>query len=336
MDRAGVRDAALPRRAARGRRPGSTPTSASSSKPRSRREHELRERLQGPSALRDALKQPQRRGTACQLRAARRRLRAHVLRAPPRAGPDRLHGLRGGRARAAIPFVFATAAMIVAVRGARARWPPLMLTGAVGTVITAYAQSPLLLTVGITLAAVGPLPALPRFSPGIVLMMILERHRRGRGDRADRRPRQPSAASALGSAFTGIARNQTGGYRAAARHARGDPRRLRPPHRACVRATTRSASATSPAMITTTRSVDQRRRQPLRRCRAPWPPFSSPPSTCPAHGRGKRVGEELVQADLPALGGLRQLEQDPVLNSVDDRTRSRSSWRRPPSARRSA
>jgi MFS family permease len=108
---------------------------------------------------------------------------------------------------AAIPFGFATAAMMVAARrpGGLA---PLMITGAVGTVITAYAQSPLLLTVGITLAAVGLLAALPRFwigpttilngtaaAAGIALIAVLG-----------------NLGGFVGPAFTGIAKDQTGGY----------------------------------------------------------------------------------------------------------------------------
>ena len=107
---------------------------------------------------------------------------------------------------AAIPFGFATAAMIVAARrpGGLA---PLMLAGAVGTVITAYAQSPLLLTVGITLAAVGLLAALPRFwigpttilsgtaaAAGIALIAVLGK-----------------LGGFVGPAFTGIAKNQRAG-----------------------------------------------------------------------------------------------------------------------------
>ena len=108
---------------------------------------------------------------------------------------------------AAIPFGFATVAMIVASRrpGGLAG---LMLTGAVGTVITAYAQSPLLLTLGITLAAVGLLAALPRFwigptallggtaaAAGIALIAVLG-----------------NLGGFVGPAFTGIAEDQTGGY----------------------------------------------------------------------------------------------------------------------------
>jgi ACS family tartrate transporter-like MFS transporter len=108
---------------------------------------------------------------------------------------------------AAIPFAFATAAMLVASRrpGGIA---PLMLTGAAGTAITAYAQSPLLLTIGITLAAVGLLAALPRFwagptallsgtaaAAGIALVAVLG-----------------NLGGFIGPAFTGIAQDRTGGY----------------------------------------------------------------------------------------------------------------------------
>jgi MFS family permease len=108
---------------------------------------------------------------------------------------------------AAIPFGFATAAMIAASRrpGGLA---PLMVTGAAGTLITAYAQSPLLLTLGITLAAVGLLAALPRFwigptamlsgtaaAAGIALVAVLG-----------------NLGGFVGPAFTGIAKDQSGGY----------------------------------------------------------------------------------------------------------------------------
>jgi MFS transporter, ACS family, tartrate transporter len=108
---------------------------------------------------------------------------------------------------AAIPFGFATAAMIVASRrpGGIA---PLMATGAAGTLITAYARSPLLLTLGITLAAIGLLAALPRFwigptallggtaaAAGIALVAVLG-----------------NLGGFVGPAFTGIAKDSSGGY----------------------------------------------------------------------------------------------------------------------------
>ena len=171
-----------------------------------RREHELRERL-GPERVRDAL--------------ANGRVWAYglvnfVLLA---AGfgltffvPDLVQDRTGYTdfevgVLAAIPFGFATAAMIVASRrpGGLA---PLMVTGAAGTLITAYAQSPLLLTLGITLAAVGLLAALPRFwigptallggsaaAAGIALVAVLG-----------------NLGGFVGPAFTGIAKDQTGGY----------------------------------------------------------------------------------------------------------------------------
>jgi MFS transporter, ACS family, tartrate transporter len=107
----------------------------------------------------------------------------------------------------AIPFTFATVAMIVASRrhGGLAL---LMLTGAAGTLITAYSHSPVLLTFGITLAAVGLLAALPRFwigpttllsgtaaAAGIALVAVLG-----------------NLGGFVGPAFTGIAKDQTGGY----------------------------------------------------------------------------------------------------------------------------
>jgi MFS transporter, ACS family, tartrate transporter len=108
---------------------------------------------------------------------------------------------------AAIPFGFATVAMIVASRRAGGLAAP-MLTGAAGTVITAYAQSPLLLTVGITLGAVGLLSALPRFwagptalfdgsaaAAGIAMIAVLG-----------------NLGGFLGPAFTGIAEDSSGGY----------------------------------------------------------------------------------------------------------------------------
>ena len=108
---------------------------------------------------------------------------------------------------AAIPFGFATAAMIFAARrgGGIAG---LMAMGAAGTLITAYAQSPLLLTLGITLAAVGLLAALPRFwvgptallsgtaaAAGIALIAVLG-----------------NLGGFVGPAFTGIAEDSSGGY----------------------------------------------------------------------------------------------------------------------------
>ena len=171
-----------------------------------RREHELRERL-GPERVRDALKSRSVWGYGLVnfvLLAAGFGLTFFV----PHLVQDRT-GYTDFEVGvlAAIPFGFATAAMIVAARrpGGLA---PLMLTGAVGTVITAYAQSPLLLTVGITLAAVGLLAALPRFwigpttilsgtaaAAGIALIAVLG-----------------NLGGFVGPAFTGIAKDQTGGY----------------------------------------------------------------------------------------------------------------------------
>jgi hypothetical protein len=108
---------------------------------------------------------------------------------------------------AAIPFGFATVAMILASRRGSGLAAP-MLTGAAGTLITAHAQSPLLLTVGITLGAVGLLSALPRFwagptalfdgsaaAAGIALIAVLG-----------------NLGGFLGPAFTGIAEDNSGGY----------------------------------------------------------------------------------------------------------------------------
>ena len=108
---------------------------------------------------------------------------------------------------AAIPYAFATAAMVIASRRGSGLTVP-VLVGAAGTLITAYAQSPLLLTVGITLAAVGLLSALPRFwvlptaflsgtaaAAGIALVAAVG-----------------NLGGFVGPAFTGIAEDQTGGF----------------------------------------------------------------------------------------------------------------------------
>jgi ACS family tartrate transporter-like MFS transporter len=108
---------------------------------------------------------------------------------------------------AAVPFGVATAAMIAASRRDGGLAAP-MLTGAIGTLITAYAQSALLLTLGITLAAVGLLAALPRFwigptallsgsaaAAGIALVAVLG-----------------NLGGFVGPAFTGIAEDSSGGY----------------------------------------------------------------------------------------------------------------------------
>ena len=98
-DRARVRDAALPRRAARGRGLA-RPRRARVPRSRGRGASTSCARRSGASACATRSAAAQRVGVrARQLRAARGRLRAHLLRAPPRPGPDRLHGLRGGRAR---------------------------------------------------------------------------------------------------------------------------------------------------------------------------------------------------------------------------------------------
>jgi MFS transporter, ACS family, tartrate transporter len=108
----------------------------------------------------------------------------------------------------AIPYGFATAAMVIVSR----RGGGLVacaLVGAAGTVITAYAQSPLLLTIGVTLAAVGILSALPLFwalptaflsgtaaAAGIALVAVLG-----------------NLGGFVGPAFTGIAEDQTGSFK---------------------------------------------------------------------------------------------------------------------------
>jgi MFS family permease len=107
----------------------------------------------------------------------------------------------------AIPYGFATAAMVIAARRGTGLTVP-VLVGAAGTLVTAYAQSPLLLTFGITLAAVGILSALPRFwvlptaflggtaaAAGIALVAAVG-----------------NLGGFVGPAFTGIAEDSTGGF----------------------------------------------------------------------------------------------------------------------------
>jgi ACS family tartrate transporter-like MFS transporter len=108
----------------------------------------------------------------------------------------------------AIPYGFATVAMIVVARRGGGLVAP-ALVGAAGTVLTAYAQSPLLLTVGITLAAVGILSTLPVFwalptaflsgtaaAAGIALIAAVG-----------------NLGGFAGPAFTGIAEDQTGDFK---------------------------------------------------------------------------------------------------------------------------
>ncbi|MEA2332335.1 MAG: hypothetical protein QOH58_2473, partial [Thermoleophilaceae bacterium] len=107
----------------------------------------------------------------------------------------------------AIPYGFATVAMVLAARRGTGLTVP-MLVGAAGTLLTAYAQSTLLLTFGITLAAVGILSALPRFwamptsflsgtaaATGIALIAAVG-----------------NLGGFVGPAFTGIAEDSTGGF----------------------------------------------------------------------------------------------------------------------------
>jgi MFS transporter, ACS family, tartrate transporter len=115
---------------------------------------------------------------------------------------------------AAIPYGVATAAMLlIAARADRApsRRPYVvvpLLAGAVGCVLTAYAQSPLALTVAITLSAVGLLSAIPVFwafptglfsgtaaAAGIALVAAIG-----------------NLGGFAGPAFTGIAEDSTGGF----------------------------------------------------------------------------------------------------------------------------
>ena len=108
----------------------------------------------------------------------------------------------------AIPYGFATAAMVIVARRGGGLVVP-ALVGAAGTVLTAYAHSPLLLTVGITLAAVGILSALPVFwalptaflsgtaaAAGIALIAAIG-----------------NLGGFAGPAFTGIAEDQTGSFK---------------------------------------------------------------------------------------------------------------------------
>jgi ACS family tartrate transporter-like MFS transporter len=107
----------------------------------------------------------------------------------------------------AIPYGFATAAMLIAARRGTSLTAPI-LVGAAGTVLTAYAQNVVLLTVSITLAAVGILSALPRFwafptaflrgsaaAAGIALVAAIG-----------------NLGGFVGPAFTGIAEDSTGGF----------------------------------------------------------------------------------------------------------------------------
>jgi MFS transporter, ACS family, tartrate transporter len=108
----------------------------------------------------------------------------------------------------AIPYGFATAAMLIVARRGSGL-VGLALVGAAGTVLTAYAQSPLLLTIGVTLAAVGILSALPVFwalptaflsgtaaAAGIALIAAIG-----------------NLGGFVGPAFTGIAEDQTGSFK---------------------------------------------------------------------------------------------------------------------------
>ena len=108
----------------------------------------------------------------------------------------------------AIPYGFATAAMLIVARRGSG-FVPLALVGAVGTVVTAYAQSPVLLTIGITLAAVGILSTLPLFwalptaflsgtaaAAGIALIAAIG-----------------NLGGFVGPAFTGIAEDETGSFK---------------------------------------------------------------------------------------------------------------------------
>jgi predicted MFS family arabinose efflux permease len=108
----------------------------------------------------------------------------------------------------AIPYGFATAAMVIVARRGGGLVVP-ALVGAAGTVLTAYAQSPLLLMIGVTLAAMGILSALPLFwalptaflsgtaaAAGIALIAAIG-----------------NLGGFVGPAFTGIAEDQTGSFK---------------------------------------------------------------------------------------------------------------------------
>lgn len=115
---------------------------------------------------------------------------------------------------AAIPYGIATAAMLLIARRAdraASRRPYVIgpvLVGALGCALTAYAQSPLLLTVAITLAAVGLLSAIPVFwtfptalltgsaaAAGIALIAAIG-----------------NLGGFAGPAYTGISEDATGGF----------------------------------------------------------------------------------------------------------------------------
>ena len=117
-------------------------------------------------------------------------------------------------ALAALPYGVATVAMLVVARRAEeapSRRPYLIvavLVGAAGCVLTAYAHSPVLLTVAITMSAVGLLSAIPVFwayptafltgsaaAAGIALIAAIG-----------------NLGGFAGPAFTGISEDQTGGF----------------------------------------------------------------------------------------------------------------------------
>jgi MFS transporter, ACS family, tartrate transporter len=117
-------------------------------------------------------------------------------------------------ALAAVPYGVATVAMLLVARRADvapSRRPYLIvavLVGAAGCVLTAYAHSPVLLTVAITLSAVGLLSAIPVFwayptafltgsaaAAGIALIAAIG-----------------NLGGFAGPAFTGISEDQTGGF----------------------------------------------------------------------------------------------------------------------------
>jgi D-galactonate transporter len=115
---------------------------------------------------------------------------------------------------AAIPYAIATVAMLAVARSAEERGHRrehllvMILIGAAGTVATAYAQSPVTLTLGISLAAVGILGAIPVFwslptafltgtaaAGGIALIAVIG-----------------NLGGFVGPAFTGITEDSTGDF----------------------------------------------------------------------------------------------------------------------------
>ena len=168
-DRARLGHPALPRRPARQARTGSSPRSVSSWRPRWRASTSCKRGRGRQGPARRPAERPALAPVARLLPGDRGRLRAHLLRPRPRPGPHRLHATSRWASWRRIPYGVATAVMLlVAARAERApSGRPYVilrvLVGALGCVLTAYVQSPVLLTVAITLSAVGLLSVLPVF-----------------------------------------------------------------------------------------------------------------------------------------------------------------------------